>query len=548
MISNWKEYFKNNYFVLLFLFVVGIAVYGNVLSGDFVFDDNLLVENNALIRSVGNFGQFFTSSSESGAGLSGSNFYRPLQYVAYSIVYGIFGLHSFPFHALSVLLHILNAFLIFLIFQRLAFSRTASLIGSVLFLVHPVNTEAVSYISGIADPLGFLFILLGIFTFLRLQDPQELHTYKDKRKRLYKIAQIFLFFILALLSKESAVVFAPLLLLLTIFLWREFSDERKKDSVKIVLGAFFLMVLYMILKFTVLNFTGSYGLTAEENIYTKSLLVRLITFVSILWEYAKLLLAPLTLYLERPYAAFTTLASLRGLFGVVLIVTGLIFSYKSFFKKRVVMLGFLWFMIAIAPMSGIIPLNAMFLEHWLYVPLVGILILISGAWDSTKSIQAKRMLAGVLVVFTLFFTVRTIARNADWADPVRFYNNELKYTKTSARVYNNLAMEYSERKNDKLAIKYYKKAIELRDEYPQTHYNLANSYATLGDLVSAEKEYLNAIKMSPTFLYSYPRLLNVYKQTAPKKAKILSSFMQKIKSGQAISKQEFDTIIKQLEL
>ena len=109
-------------------------------------------------------------------------------------------------------------------------------------------------------------------------------------------------------------------------------------------------------------------------------------------------------------------------------------------------------------------------------------------------------------------------RNAEWGDSVKFYENELKYTQTSARIYNNLAMELSDRGECHTAIVNYEKAVSLNDIYPQTHHNLARCLEYLGKPDQAFKEYLKALEIQPSFPYSlnaindlvrrYPYLLN----------------------------------------
>jgi len=502
---NLKNLLNKNAFIFLILFLVGILVYGNVFGGSFLFDDNLLLENNVLIRSLQNFWQFFISNSQSGASVDGSNFYRPLQYLVYALNYKFFGLNVIPYHLVSIFLHIANAFLIFFLLQKINFSRVASFIAALFFVIHPVNTEAISYVSGVADPLGFFFLFCGLLQFLKLD-----------RKRISTIILTFLFFILALLSKESTVIFFPLVLLLTLFKWQDIPKSKRSFQAQIIGGLFLLLVLYLVLKFTVFDFTGNMGLSGEKNIYTGSILVRFITFTSILWEYARLMILPLDMFLERPYTAYVEIFSLRFLFGFSILGLGLWASWFSFLRKKIFLLGFFWFFASLAPMSGIIPLNAMFLEHWLYFPLVGLLILLAGAWDASKG-NSRKVLLSLLIIWGTFLTVRTVVRNFEWADPIKFYLNELQYSPRSARVRNNLAMEYVDLGKIDLAIEQYQKAIELRDDYPQTHHNLANIYFEQGDLPAAEKEYLKALKIAPNFIYSQMKLLELYKETDSEK-------------------------------
>jgi protein O-mannosyl-transferase len=151
-----------NRFVVYFFLVVGIFVYGNALFGPFLFDDNTFIENNTHIKSLYEAGSIYTNSTTAGAGIARDNFYRPNQQFIYAILYSIVGLSPFLFHFVCVLFHILNAFLVFLLFTKLGLSRKVSLFGATVFILHPVLSQAVSYVSGLSEPLVFSTILISI--------------------------------------------------------------------------------------------------------------------------------------------------------------------------------------------------------------------------------------------------------------------------------------------------------------------------------------------------------------------------------------------------
>lgn len=513
----------SNKAVFLFLFFLGLLLFGLVIGGPFIFDDDLLIINNRLIRSLGNFFSFFTSSSTAGAYLGGSNFYRPLQTLTYALTYQFFGLNPSVYHLISITIHIINSFLVFLFIHKLSFSRLGSLLAAVIFLIHPAQVEAVSYISGLADPLGVMFLLLGL-----LQS---------------RLILSFAFFVLALLSKESTVVFFPLVALVTFYGWNRYSEEERSFKIKSIIAFAALAFVYLYLKFTALSFTGTAGLTPEANLYTANLHVRLITFITILWEYFKLLLLPIQLYLERPYVAFTTLLTPPGVFGLLVIITGLIAAYYSVRRDKIVALGFFWFFIGLLPVSGVIPLNAIYLEHWLYLPIIGLLILLAASYDWLRSEKSKTIFVCAFAVVAILFSARTIMRNSEWADTFKFYKNEITYTQTSARIYNNLAMAYADIGEHSPAIEHYEKAITVRDIYPQTHHNLANSYRELGQVDEAINEYFLALRLDSNFIYSHAALYNIYlSRQQPKKAEQFAQFITTIQGGGAVTFEQIEKV------
>lgn len=494
----FNTFAKKNIRVFIILVLLGFLTYANVLNGPFLFDDEHFIEKNVMVQSLKNIPDIYSSSVTEGAGIHG-NFYRPNQQLMYAVLFRIFGLNSTPYHFLSILLHIINAFLIFSLLKKLHFSNVGAFISSLFFLLHPVQTEAVAYISGLADPLGYFFSLSGLNLFAAFLI----------RGAAWRIAVSTLFLLLALFSKENQVVFLPIAILLYFYLGAS-KRIRFKSRHLVPLNIFLVMVVgYLYLKFRVFNFNEGIGLTDSVNVYTEYLHIRIYTFISILWDYAKLIVFPWDLHYEKPYTAYASLWQWRAAFGAVLI---LLFISSAIFIKRSpgVFLGLGWFFAGLLPFTGIIPLNAMFLEHWLYIPLTGMAILLAALYEQLESIKVKNILLLVFTIVMVLFGARAIARNAQWADIEKFYLNELKYTGQSIRIYNNLGMYYSDAGDDTKAVEYYQKSILVGDHYPQPHHNLANLYLERGDTATALNELHRALQIDPNFIYSLHKLYEVF--------------------------------------
>ena len=144
--------FKNRDSFFIFLIAaLTLVVYSNSLFNEFLYDDEHLILKNRYIRDFRYIPNIFTENAIAGAYLS-SNYYRPLQLLLYSIIYHLFGLNVVSYHLLNILLHAANGILIYLIFKKLFKKRLTAFIPAIIFSLHPVNTEAVTYISGTADP------------------------------------------------------------------------------------------------------------------------------------------------------------------------------------------------------------------------------------------------------------------------------------------------------------------------------------------------------------------------------------------------------------
>lgn len=529
---------SKNHLVLIFLFGITLLAYGNILFGDFVFDDNIFIENNVQIRSLSNIDAIYSSSITAGSGLLNDNFYRPNQQFIYAILYSLFGLSPFIFHLTSLLFHILNGFLVFILFYKLGIGRRTAFFGSLLFLLHPILTESVSYISGLSDPLVTSTILLTILIFLESVKEIPLEKFL---KWLLLGAVTFLF---GLFSKENQIISLGLIIALAIFKYKKSQISNFFRAIVFVGVLSIIASLYIYSRLTILNFTGVIGLSPEVDAYTQNLWIRFFTFIHILPEYLKMIVFPWNLSYEKPYIAYNSLLSVQSIFSLFTIISGFILLIVSVVKRNAkrngeilfnlplnLSLGLFWFITALIPVSGIIPVNAMYLEHWLYLPIIGIIFCFcslfsalgaapakSGGQGSASSGETlpdfiKKVAVYFLILILILFTIRIMMRNAEWGDPIKFYQNEIKQMErtgqSSARIYNGLAMEQSNRGDCNSAIANYKKAISINDSYPQTHYNLARCFENMGKLQEALEEYKKALAIQPDFPYSLQAISNL---------------------------------------
>ncbi len=548
---------SKNHRVFIFLFAVTLFAYGNILFGNFVFDDNTFIEHNTQIRSLSNVDAIYSSSTTAGSGLLNDNFYRPNQQFIYALIYSMFGLSPSVFHLVVILFHILNGFLIFILFSKLGISRRISLVGSLLFLLHPILTEAVSYISGLSDPLVTSTILLTLLVFLKALYPYPQAWVPKPKLAPYigggalkflkggggkKYLQWLLLgaavFTVGLLSKENQVISLGLIFIIFIF-------KYKKGEIKNIFRPVIFMgilsiisALYVYFRLTALNFTGVIGLTSEVNAYTQNLWVRLVTVIHILPEYFKMIVFPWHLYYEKPYVAYYSLWNVQSIFSLMAIVCGFVLAMISIIKRKgEIFLGLSWFIIALIPVSGIIPVNAMYLEHWLYLPIIGIIFCFCSLFEELSDNQ-KRIAFYFLIMILILFTIRIMMRNAEWGDPIKFYENEIKYTQSSARIYNNLAMEKADRGDCDSAIPNYQKAISLNDSYPQTHHNLARCLEHMGKNQEAVGEYLKALYIQPNFLYSINGMYKLLYALHDKRSQNFLELETRIENNQNVTRED----------
>lgn len=506
------------------LFLVGFLIYLPSFWNQFVWDDEQFIYKNEYVMTA-DVQKIFTTNTIAGAGHQ-SDYYRPLTTLSFAIDHGIWGLKPFGFHLTNTLLHIFAGIILFLFLKELTIEKKdrVAFFISLLFLIHPIQTEAVVYANSRGDSLFTLFAFLSLYT-LALSFRQKkikFHIY-DQTLQLGKVGLLFsssFFYILSIFSKEIGIVTVGLqfLVVFVSIIHNHKSDFKKFVGHYIYLvGQIIIAGGYLWLRATVLNFQHSFNLYGTENVYTSSLVVRLFTFSKIVWTYFRLLLIPFPLYMERSSQVITTFLNpfTIGLVLLLVLITGLAFLEWKQTKTVWILFSTAWFFGGLAPTSGIIPINGLIYEHWLYVPMVGFFLFWFSLFKLFKPHPKipPKITISLLSIISVILILLTIRQNYFWSSPIRLYEYLLQYTE-SARIHNNLAMAYSEVDRHRDAIQEYKKAIELADIYPQTHHNLGNTYRQLNQLDQAEQEFKKAIEMNPNFFISYPYLIELYiKQT-----------------------------------
>lgn len=495
------------------------AVYLNSFANQLFYDDEDFIYNNAYVKDLRFFPRYFSENLISGSGKI-SNYYRPVLITTFAAEYSIFQNLPFIYHFDNTLLQVTNSVLVFFFIYKLFKNKSLAFLTALLFGIHPIQTEAVSYASGRGDPLSFMFMIISILLFMK-NDKQFEYISKPYTLSL-------LFFTLALLSKELTIITPLLLVLVLITQKRTFNFESTAEVIKKTAPFFAILGIYLILRLTVLNFQNTLNFYNTQNVYSASIFVRLLTFLNLLPNYLSLLTLPWNLFIERGATVMTSM-NLRITLTVVAIITAFIVSIKYFKTKQLFLFTLLWFFICFIPTSGIIPINGIFYEHFLYFPSVGFFLIFSYLIIEllkTRSNIVKILSFCLLSIYLLFLMGKTINRNYDWHDPINFYNQTLSYTESS-RIRNNLAMAYADNGDYKNSVFQYKKSIELYDYYPETHYNLGNSYLAMGKINDAILEYEKSINTNQFFYQPYLKLYGLYLQTNNQSAQ--SKLIEKVK-------------------
>lgn len=465
--------------VMIFIIaILGVAVYSNSLNGAFIWDDEFLVENNTYIRSPDNIGNLFTKNIGAGAGRIFKP-YRPFQMLTYMMDYFLWGLDVKGYHITNTLLHILVALTIYWLITILYSDRLLSFLTSTLFLVHPIHTEAVSYISGRADSLAALFMLLCLIFYIK-------YLHNENKNFFYCFMTVS--YIFAVFSRESSLIL-PFLVLLYHYAFRK-KIKMKPFSTIICITFLFVFLRHMVLRSLVF-----------PAFVSSTLLQRIPGIFVALSSYLRLLLVPSHLHLgygDKLWSLFCPQA-ITGIIIFFLSVFLLIYAYRKRGVNNLVFFAVSWFFLTLLPQSNIYPISAYMAEHWLYLPSIGFFLLIAQLLVSLFRAKRGKFISVIcMVTLVAFYANTTIKQNNYWKDPIVFYTTSLKYSPDNPKLYNNLGKLYSDEGKHENAIDVYKKAIEIKP-HSTFYYNLGNEYYAVGDAEQAIASYQQAIEIGPNF-------------------------------------------------
>jgi len=498
---------KKYVFWLLIIFAFPFIIYFNTFQNNFFFgDDQNIILNNVYLKDWKYFGNFFTQHYTAGSGVL-YNYWRPFQLTVYSLIVHFIGIKPWPFHLASILFHSLCGVTIFIILHKLLRGKISPPIIAVVilaWLAHPIPNEELSVTTGLASPTYLFWMLLGLLSFL---------IYSEKDKISWYFVSLASF-ILALFSKESAVIFPGLVLSMHITAVK--MEALKKIKLKEYFYKHFafwaIAAFYIFSRLTFLNFKNTLNFYGVANVFTEHVIYRLNTMFTVLGFGLRIIFLPLGLHPERSWPVFSNFFSVQVLAPFLVLLAILILGVLSWKKNPLFTFGAFWFFFSYLPFSNIIAqINALVWDHWFYVPSLGIFLMILSLFSLIKNNLFQRAGLFILIFVTITFSVITIIRNPRWKDSESFSRYILEYEPESGRTWNNLALALMEQGKVGEAEECYLKAISLEDVYPQSHHNLGNIYLNSGQYDLAEKEFKKAIALDGRFFNSYFALSNLYR-------------------------------------
>jgi len=450
------------------LAALAIAIYANSLANGFVSDDKYQLLKNPLIAGFSELPHIFGSGVWSFLGIPGNpgNYYRPLQFLAYLLLYQWAGLSAPAFHVFMVLLHAVNTVMLYLLVRRLAPGRVAFGAGT-LFAVHPIHTEVVDWIAAAPDVLVTMLVLLGVWWLARQDDPP----------RGLAIAGHCGLYLAALLAKETGAMLLPLYAGFG-FLFRERGWQELRRNAKLYASMAATFGIYLAMRRAALGSLAPgqgvfFHLTPREFALSAVVLAA---------QYLGALLFPANLsyfHIFHPTAGLTPalLISAVALAAVAAVFFRLCVSAargSAFGHTPLLAFGMFWIAATLAPAFNLTGVGQnVFAERYLYLPSVGFCWIVAWLWDRLASYKpAWAIYAGATLL--LFFAAEAVTRNRDWRDDYTLFQVTLRQSPSSGWLHNWMAGAYLDRNQFAQALAEERLAVEYEPRAPAFHENLGN--------------------------------------------------------------------------
>jgi tetratricopeptide (TPR) repeat protein len=495
--------------------VVGLLAYSNAFRAGFVFDDSPHVVDAPSIDDPASY-------------LPGGPAYRAqpnraLGGLTFALNRRLLGPGPAGFHAVNVLVHLLNALLVqalvLLSFRtpRLRasalapWSRSVAFVAALLFVVHPIQTQAVTYVVQRLASLATAFYLLAVVLYARWR-LAGLSGHAGGVRRAAWLVGAVLAAVLAMKTKEIAFTL-PVAVALYEVLFFEGSWGKR------ALGLAPLVATMAIIPIGLVGLDKPLGETLSDvaevtRVQTaQSRWDYLTTEVAVVATYLKLLAFPVGQNVDHDFPSYRSLLEPRMALSLgVLLALAAVAAWPWVVRRgprardpdpaaRLVSFGIAWFFVALLVESSAIPIADVMFEHRVYLPSVGILV----AAATGLGLLARRhapsrpavATAAVGAALALPLAAATWIRNEAWADELALWTDAAAKSPSKARPRNNLGVALGAAHREREALVQLQEAVRLEPGYARAHDNLGVVLSALGRPREAEEAHLRAIALAP---------------------------------------------------
>lgn len=487
MVSHKDRIFLEGWRPYVWIFFAGFILYFRALFfGLTNFDDTtIVVQNYQFLKNLSHLGQIFEEDVFHRSELGGY-FYRPILTCSFMFDTQIAGKTQMFYHLTNILIHLLASGLVFFLLTRLRYRKEISFLISIIFVVHPIHTQAVAWLPGRNDSLLTVFIL---FSFLSMLN------YLDQRRKLYLLLH-FLFFALSLFTKETAIVF-PFLILLYLH-WFGLRKISFRLEAGVLSGWGIIIAFWFLLR--------HFGLETPLGIPFSKLLMSFIPFSQASIQFLGKLLFPVQLSV---LPSIESTSFVPGFIAIIIILTGFILTKRK--RLKFILFGALWFILFLWPpfSSYLLLATPTCLEPRAYLPMIGMMFILL-EMDPIRRLNLKEWKGWIFsFVVVIVLSAITFHHAGHFKDPISFWEDAVRTSPNSSLAHRGLGLSYGRTKFEKAEDEYWK-ALAINPHYPEAYENLGILYYEAGRLNEAAVFWKRSISISQGHLIGHYGLGLIY--------------------------------------
>ncbi len=471
---------RENLLVCLFLSLITFAVYWQVQTHVFVWDDQQYIANNHHIKS----GLTLESISWAFTSTYAAN-WHPLTWLSHTLDIHIYGMEPGGHHLTNVFFHIANTLLLFLIFRRMTNALWQSAFVAALFALHPLHVESVAWVAERKDLLSAFFLMLTLWGYTRYVEHPGTGRY----------LMVAIFFSLGLMSKPMLVTLPFVLLILDYWPLKRFmSDKPVAGRLVLEKAPFFILSIIS----CIITYFAQQSGDAVGSLVHYPLIIRIENSLVSYMAYIIKMVWPFNLALLYPFPVSQPWWKVAGAFLSLIFMCLLVF--KSIKQRPYLVAGWLWYLGTLVPVIGLVQVGSQAMaDRYTYVPIIGLFIII--AWGTPELVSRlrnrKKVLAVTTVSLLLIITSVTILQLRHWAGSTAIFEHTINTTDNNCVMHYSLGNTLSDLGRLKEAMANYAEALRINPDYEEAYNNMGIILAKLGKLDDAILHYSRKLQEDP---------------------------------------------------
>jgi len=524
---------------ILSVVLLGVILYSNILHAPFVFDDHGSIVEDDITKNINTA---FKNISNS----------RYLTQLSFSLNYVIGGLRPFGYHLINNIIHVINATLVYYLVVltfRTPFFRTCyasrltpdtshyfiAFSSAFIFVAHPIQTQAVTYIVQRATSMATMFYLISLIMYIKFRIQDTGFRIQDGTSNnqaaspiTYRFAPFFsysvsvLCAILAMKTKEIAFTL-PIIILIYEFSFfdKPLNSVRRIRKFKRFLYLIPIILTMLIIPLSMLNVKGPIAIIVQDiDILSRetpdiSRADYLLTQLRVIMTYLRLLVFPVDQSLDYRYPVYHSFFNMHVFLSFLFILSMIGIAIYLFSRSRIslrgaqspdsrflspnfrlISFGIIWFFLTLSVESSIVPIKDVIVEHRLYLPSIGFFIGCISFLD--WMINQHRLKIIVIIIIVACLSVSTYARNTLWKDPQKLWEDVIEKAPNNVRAYNEIGAIFRDEGKYAQAMEQFEKALKINKNYAVTYYNIGYIQYKLGTYENALTYFREALRFQLT--------------------------------------------------